>query len=102
MALTADEEGGGPYNGVDWLIKNHQDLIDADLCLNEGGRGEMVQGKRISNSVQAAEKWYLDLRLEVRNKGGHSSVPVPDNAIYHLAARCRGSASSSFPMKLTK
>lgn len=99
VALTADEEGGGPYNGVDWLIKNHKNLIDADLCLNEGGRGEMVKGKRISNSVQAAEKWYLDLRLEVRNRGGHSSVPVPDNAIYHLANALARLSQFSFPMK---
>jgi len=99
VALTADEEGGGPYNGVAWLIKNHKNLIDADLCLNEGGRGEMVKGKRISNSVQAAEKWYLDLRLEVTNKGGHSSVPVADNAIYHLANALARLSQYSFPMK---
>src|SRR6266852_5183396 len=85
VALTADEEGGGPYNGVDWLLKNHRNLIDAEFCLNEGGRGQMVKGKRVSNDIQAAEKWYLDLRLEVRNKGGHSAQPVPDNAIYRLA-----------------
>ena len=102
IALTADEEGGGPYNGVTWLIKNHKNLIDAELCLNEGGRGEMVHGKRISNSVQAAEKWYLDLRLEVRNKGGHSSVPVPDNAIYHLANALSRLSQFSFPMKLNE
>ncbi|HUI77349.1 MAG TPA: M20/M25/M40 family metallo-hydrolase [Bryobacteraceae bacterium] len=99
VALTADEEGGGPYNGVDWLVKAHRNLIDADLCLNEGGRGEMVKGKRISNSVQAAEKWYLDLRLEVRNKGGHSSVPVADNAIYHLAGALTRISQFGFPLK---
>ena len=99
VALTADEEGGGPYNGVDWLVKNHRDLIDAEFCLNEGGRGEMVQGKRISNNMQAAEKWYLDLRLEVHNKGGHSSVPVPDNAIYHLANALVHISQLSFPLK---
>ncbi len=99
VALTADEEGGGPYNGVDWLVKKHRDLIDADLCLNEGGRGEMVKGKRISNSVQAAEKWYLDLRLEVRNKGGHSSQPVADNAIYHLAGALVRISQFGFPLK---
>ena len=99
MALTADEEGGGPYNGVDWLLKNHRDLIDAEFCLNEGGRGQMVNGKRISNEIQAAEKWYLDLRLEVRNKGGHSSLPVPDNAIYHLAGALVRLSQFSFPLK---
>lgn len=99
VALTADEEGGGPYNGVDWLVKNHRALIDADLCLNEGGRGEMVHGKRLSNNVQAAEKWYLDVRLEVHNKGGHSSLPVPDNAIYHLANALVRISRLSFPLK---
>ena len=99
VALTADEEGGGPYNGVDWLLKNHRALIDAEFCLNEGGRGMMLQGKRISNEMQAAEKWYLDLRLEVRNKGGHSSMPVPDNAIYHLANALVRLSQFGFPLK---
>ena len=99
VALTADEEGGGPYNGVDWLIKNHRNLIDAEFALNEGGRGQMVKGQRISNDMQAAEKWYLDLRLEVRNKGGHSSQPVPDNAIYHLASALVRLSQFGFPMK---
>jgi acetylornithine deacetylase/succinyl-diaminopimelate desuccinylase-like protein len=99
VALTADEEGGGPYNGVDWLLKNRRELIDAEFCLNEGGRGLMVQGKRVSNEMQAAEKWYLDLRLEVRNKGGHSSQPVPDNAIYHLAAALVRLSQFAFPLK---
>jgi acetylornithine deacetylase/succinyl-diaminopimelate desuccinylase-like protein len=102
VALTADEEGGGPYNGVTWLVKNHLNLINAELCLNEGGRGEMVKGKRISNSMQAAEKWYLDLRLEVRNKGGHSSQPVADNAIYHLANALAAISKFGFPMKVNE
>jgi acetylornithine deacetylase/succinyl-diaminopimelate desuccinylase-like protein len=99
VALTADEEGGGPYNGVDWLIKEHRNLIDADFCLNEGGRGLMVQGRRLSNDMQAAEKWYVDLRLEVHNKGGHSSQPVPDNAIYHLAGALVRLSQFGFPMR---
>src|ERR1700722_6920442 len=98
VALTA-EEGGGPYNGVDWLLKNHKDLIDAEFALNEGGRGELLDGKRISNDIQAAEKWYVDLRLEVTNKGGHSSQPVPDNAIYHLAGALVRLGQFAFPMK---
>src|SRR5450432_3922737 len=54
VALTADEEGGGPYNGVDWLIKNQKNLIDAEFALNEGGKGELLDGKRVSNDIQAA------------------------------------------------
>ena len=99
VALTADEEGGGPYNGVDWLIKNRRDLIEAEFCLNEGGWGEMADGKRLSNDVQVSEKYVINFRLEVRNKGGHSSMPVPDNAIYRLAAALGRVAAFSFPLK---
>ena len=99
VALTADEEGGGPANGVAWLLENHRELIDAELCLNEGGRGQMVNGQRVSNEIQAAEKWYLDLRLEVRNKGGHSSLPVPDNAIYRLSNALVRLSQFGFPLK---
>lgn len=100
LALTADEEGGGPYNGVDWLLKNKRALIDADYSLNEGGRGEMIDGKRVANDIGLAEKTYADFRLEVRNKGGHSSRPVPDNAIYHLAGALTRLANFGFPMQL--
>jgi len=99
VALTADEEGGGPYNGVQWLLKNHRALIDADFCLNEGGWGESVDGKRLSNDVQVSEKYVVNYRLEVRNKGGHSSLPVPDNAIYHLAGALDRLSKFSFPLK---
>jgi len=99
VALTADEEGGGPYNGVDWLIANHRDLIDAEFCLNEGGWGEAAGGKKISNDIQISEKYVLNFRFEVRNKGGHSSVPVADNAIYHLASALDRLAKFGFPLK---
>src|SRR4051812_34971702 len=70
VALTADEEGGGPYHGVEWLLKNHRELIDAELCLNEGGWGESEKGTRLSNDVQVSEKYVINYRLEVKNKGG--------------------------------
>jgi acetylornithine deacetylase/succinyl-diaminopimelate desuccinylase-like protein len=69
--------------------------------LNEGGKGTLVSDKRVSNEIQAAEKWYLDVRLEVHNKGGHSSVPVADNAIYHLAGALMRLSQYGFPMKTT-
>jgi len=99
LALTADEEGGGPYNGVAWLIKNHRDLIDAEYCLNEGGWGNMVDGKRVSNNVQVSEKYVGNYRLEVKNKGGHSSLPVPDNAIYRLAEALVRLSKYNFPVQ---
>ena len=102
VALTADEEGGGPYNGVDWLLKNHRDLIEAEFAINEGARGEMIDGKRISNDMSLSEKVYSDFRLEVRNKGGHSARPVPDNAIYHLAGGLYRLSTFAFPYHLNE
>ena len=99
VALTADEEGGGPYNGVAWLLKNKRELIDAEFCLNEGGWGESVAGRRISNDVQLSEKYVINYRLEVTNKGGHSSLPIPDNAIYHLAGALDRLSRFTFPLK---
>ncbi|HKV81948.1 MAG TPA: M20/M25/M40 family metallo-hydrolase [Candidatus Sulfotelmatobacter sp.] len=99
VALTADEEGGGPNNGVIWLLKNHRDLIDSEFALNEGGWGESTGGKKISNDIQVSEKYVVNFRLEVRNKGGHSSMPVADNAIYRLAAALQRLSNFGFPLK---
>jgi acetylornithine deacetylase/succinyl-diaminopimelate desuccinylase-like protein len=100
LALTADEEGGGPYNGVDWLLNKHRDLIDADCALNEGARGVLADGKRVEHDIGLAEKQFVNLRWEVRNKGGHSARPVPDNAIYHLAAALYRLSSLEFDFHL--
>ena len=99
LLLTADEEGG-PENGVKWLLGNHRSLIDAEFAINEGGGGVMRKGKYVTNEVQAAEKVYQDLKLEVRNSGGHSSMPVKDNAIYRLAAGLSRLAAFEFPPQL--
>ena len=99
VALTADEEGGGPYSGIQWLLKNHRELIDAEFALNEGGYGEIARGRKITNDLQAAEKYMVTFHLEVHNKGGHSSLPVPDNAIYHLAGALTRIGDYGFPLK---
>ncbi|MGA2113298.1 MAG: M20/M25/M40 family metallo-hydrolase [Bryobacteraceae bacterium] len=85
LALTADEEGG-KSNGVDWLLKNHRDLIAAEFVLNaDSGGVTTVKGKPVNVDVEASEKLYADYQLMATNPGGHSSLPVPDNAIYHIA-----------------
>jgi acetylornithine deacetylase/succinyl-diaminopimelate desuccinylase-like protein len=102
LALTADEEGG-QSNGVDWLIKNHRDLIDAEFVLNHDGGGlTAVKGKPLAMEVDAAEKLYADYTLTVTNHGGHSSLPVPDNAIYHLAEGLSRLAHYQFPLELNE
>ncbi|MEP7383521.1 MAG: M20/M25/M40 family metallo-hydrolase [Gemmatimonadota bacterium] len=84
IALTADEESG-PFNGVDWLVKNHRELVDAGVVINEGGGGTLRDGKPLFNTVQAAEKVTTNFTLRATNRGGHSSVPRDDNAITALA-----------------
>jgi acetylornithine deacetylase/succinyl-diaminopimelate desuccinylase-like protein len=101
LALTADEEGG-TFNGVDWLIKNHRPLIDAEFSINEGGGGTMRGGKYLTNEIQASEKVFQDFHLEVSNSGGHSSLPVKDNAIYHLSEGLARLAKFDFPVELNE
>jgi len=85
LALTADEEGG-TSNGVDWLLRNNRELIDAEFVINHDGGGILSEhGKPQMMAVDASEKLYSDYELTVTNPGGHSSLPRPDNAIYHLA-----------------
>jgi acetylornithine deacetylase/succinyl-diaminopimelate desuccinylase-like protein len=99
MALTADEEGGTD-NGVDWLLKNHKDLINAEFAINEGGRGQEMDGKKILNGVQLSEKVFQSFKLEVKNRGGHSSQPRKDNAIYRLAKALDNLSKFDFPVNL--
>jgi acetylornithine deacetylase/succinyl-diaminopimelate desuccinylase-like protein len=101
IVLTADEETSG--ESIRWLVAEHRDLIDAEFALNtDGGGGDYRDGKPIRFNVQAAEKVYQSFQLEVRNKGGHSSRPVPDNAIYHLARGLSRLADFQFPVRLNE
>lgn len=100
LALTADEEGGA-YNGVDWLLKNHRDLVDAEFVLNADAGGlTTVNGKPVNVDVEASEKQYADFELTSLNPGGHSSLPTPDNAIYHLTDALSRLEHSPFPVEL--
>ena len=101
VALTAGEETGD-FNGVSWLLKEHRDLIDAAFAINEGGGGRLKDGKRIYNGVGASEKVYVSFKLETHNKGGHSSVPRPDNAIYELAEGLTRLEKYQFPVELNE
>jgi acetylornithine deacetylase/succinyl-diaminopimelate desuccinylase-like protein len=100
LALTSDEEGG-PSNGIDWLLKNHRDLIDAEFSVNsDAGGGDIKNGKRRYMGLSAAEKVFLSFKLETTNPGGHSSLPTKDNAIYHLAEGLSRLATFDFPVHL--
>lgn len=102
LALTCGEETNGAFNGAEWLAANKRDLIDAEFALNEGGGGDSDgKGTVIGQSVQVGEKTFANFRLETRNPGGHSSVPVRDNAIYQLARALTKIDEHEFPVEMT-
>jgi acetylornithine deacetylase/succinyl-diaminopimelate desuccinylase-like protein len=99
IALTADEESG-PANGVDWLLKNHRERVDAALVINEGAGGVLRDGKPFFQGVQAAEKVTTNYTLKATNRGGHSSVPRADNAITALADALAKVGRHQFPVRM--
>lgn len=103
LALTAGEEAASDYNGVEWLLKNHRELVNGSVCLNaDSGGVEKRHGKLRSYSVQAAEKVYLSFRLEAKSPGGHSSLPTKDNPIYRLADALGRLSRYEFPARLNE
>ena len=101
IALTADEEGG-TRNGVQFLLDEHRELIDAAFALNEGGGGTEREGRKVSNNVQGAEKVYQSFDFAARNTGGHSSLPVKKNAIYDLSQALLAVQEYEFPVMLNE
>jgi acetylornithine deacetylase/succinyl-diaminopimelate desuccinylase-like protein len=100
LALTADEEGG-TANGVDWLLKNRRDLVDAEFVLNHDGGGVTLEnGRAVQVDLTASEKVYADFDLTVTNPGGHSSVPPRENAIYSLARALDRISAHDFAFEL--
>lgn len=101
LLLETDEETDGAV-GIQWMLKNHPDLIDAEFALNEGGRIGTRNGKPLRNDVQTTEKAFVDFTLEVKNSGGHSSLPRKENAIYRLAEGLTRLAKFDFPVSLNE
>src|SRR5258708_4254021 len=102
LALTADEEGG-KSNGVDWLLKNHPELIQAEFVINPDAGGLTAKnGKPILFGVEATEKLYADYHVTATNPGGHSSLPTQDNAIYHVADALSRLEKSTLPFPLNE
>jgi acetylornithine deacetylase/succinyl-diaminopimelate desuccinylase-like protein len=102
LALTADEEGG-KFNGANWLVEKHRDLVDAAYVINpDAGGVELDHGRPVTADVEATEKVYSDFQVTAVNPGGHSSRPRPDNAIYELTAALSKLAAYSFPFELNE
>ncbi len=102
LALTADEEGG-KFNGANWLVTHHRDLVDAAFVINPDAGGiELDNGHPVVAAVEATEKVYSDFQVTAVNRGGHSSLPRPDNAIYELTTALNKLAAYSFPFELNE
>lgn len=102
LALTCGEETTFAFNGAEWLSKNRRELIDAEFALNEGGGGRLDKdGKRQLLAVQVGEKAAQNFTFLATNPGGHSSTPVPDNAIYELVDALKRVQGYEFPVKFT-
>jgi acetylornithine deacetylase/succinyl-diaminopimelate desuccinylase-like protein len=102
LALTADEEGG-KFNGAQWLVQQHRDLVDAAFVINpDSGGVELDNGRPVVADVEATEKVYSDFQITAFNRGGHSSLPRSDNAIYELTTALNKLAAHSFPFELNE
>jgi acetylornithine deacetylase/succinyl-diaminopimelate desuccinylase-like protein len=100
LALTADEESGGE-NGVEWLLKNRRDLVGAASAINPDAGGLLTDDARpVEMDLEATEKVYADFQVSAANAGGHSSRPVPDNAIYAVADALGRLEKTPFPAEL--
>jgi acetylornithine deacetylase/succinyl-diaminopimelate desuccinylase-like protein len=98
LALTCGEETSGAFNGAKWLTENRRQAINAAFAVNEGAWGELdANGKRVAHTIQAGEKTSQNFQLEVTNVGGHSSRPVKNNAITHLAGALVRIGAYDFP-----
>ncbi len=86
VLFTGDEETAG--NGSKLAAYDWRTLVDAEYALNSdaGGGSFDKDGKALGYGIQTAEKTYRTYSFTARNKGGHSSKPRPDNAIYDLSA----------------
>ena len=100
VAITGDEETDGLV--AKWLANEGRHLVDAEYAINsDAGLGVYNEaGDRLGFWIQTSEKLYQTYRLTARNKGGHSSLPRPDNAIQELAVAITRLAEHQFPVTL--
>ena len=98
IAFSGDEETD--MFTTEMLAYERGDLTAAEFALNsDAGGGELsADGKAITYLIQAAEKTYVTFELTVRNPGGHSSRPRPDNAIYELMDSLKNIQQYRFPV----
>jgi len=99
IAFSGDEESSMTTTSM--LAHDREDLARAEFALNsDAGGGDLsADGRPVVYLMQAAEKTYVSWEITVRNPGGHSSRPRPDNAIYDLADAITKIQNFRFPVR---
>jgi len=99
LVFSGDEESGMTTTRM--LAYERPDLADAEFALNsDAGGGDLDRfGNPVTYNIQAAEKTYATWEITIRNPGGHSSRPRPDNAIYDLADAIHNIQEYRFPVR---
>jgi acetylornithine deacetylase/succinyl-diaminopimelate desuccinylase-like protein len=99
LMLNADEESSGLY-GAKWMVEQHWDKIACEYVLSEGGSALLGDRGVAQYGFETAEKVYNDVRLFIPGESGHSSVPVPRNAIYEAGRLLAKLESFQLPIRL--
>ena len=83
--LAEAGEEGTTWLGIEYMVNEHFDAIDAEYCLAEGGGVTRMGGKVQYATVETLEKIPHGIELVAHGPSGHGSVPLQTNAIVHLA-----------------
>jgi acetylornithine deacetylase/succinyl-diaminopimelate desuccinylase-like protein len=98
LAESGEEGTTGP--GIEFMVNQHLDAINAEFALTEGGGATLENGRVTSVLVQTTEKIPRGVRLVVNGTSGHASVPRVDNALVHLAGAVEKVGTWQTPMRM--
>jgi acetylornithine deacetylase/succinyl-diaminopimelate desuccinylase-like protein len=98
LAECGEEGTTGP--GIDFMVNQHFNDINAEFALTEGGSAKLENGRVTAVQIQTIEKVPRQTRLVVNGTSGHGSVPRVDNALVHLSAAVAKVGAWETPMRL--
>jgi len=94
------EEADTTGVGINFMVNQHFDEIDAEFSLTEGGGATIENGRVVTMNFGTAEKVPARARLVANGTSGHGSVPRLDNALIHLGAAVEKVGRWQTPMRL--
>jgi acetylornithine deacetylase/succinyl-diaminopimelate desuccinylase-like protein len=100
FVATSDEEAGGA-DGMEWLVDNHPEHLDAEFAINEGGRTRIIEGGKRYLAIQTAEKISHKVVVTARGPAGHAAIPLAGNAVFQLGRALAKLADYREPVTLT-